>query len=320
MSNGNVEATLNRFQTLERMATPQNLLNWRFQQALYRAYYDAFVQKRLVHETAFEESAYEQLRKARRAGSLSAMAEAERILAQSDLNGAGQEYRTRVLELAEGLYQSIRMQLATDKYQGRPGRGANLDTLDTPLNNRLWLTRKFAEIRQLPDEAARLTALNEIVNWTNPGLGGFYDDLGNPARQPHLLNSGGFEKDPGFMETAFNGFAFKPEWRRSWFDTAETAFDTPLQMRYTGLDPAAQYKVRVVYSGTTPQLKIKLVANEKFEIHPLMDKPNPVKPIEFDIPAAATAGGELNLTWDIEPGRGGNGRGRQVSEIWLIKK
>ncbi len=320
MSNGNVEATLNRFQTLERAATPQTLLNWRFQQALYRAYYDAFVRSRLIQETAAEEAANEQLRKAKRAGSLNAMAEAEKILAQSDTNQAAQEYRTRVFELGEGLYQSIRMQLSTEKYQGQPGRGANLDTIDAPLNNRLWLSRKFAEIRQLPDEAGRLKAINEIVNWTNPGMGGFYDDLGNPSKQPHLINVGKFEADPGFMESAFNGFAYKPEWRRSWFDSAETAFDTPLQLRYTGLDRAAQYKIRVVYAGTTPQLKIRLVANNQYEVHPLMEKPTPVKPLEFDIPQTATATGELNLTWNIEPGRGGNGRGRQVSEIWLIKK
>ena len=38
-------------------ATPRDLLNWRFQQALYRAYYDAYVRSRLLHETALEERA-----------------------------------------------------------------------------------------------------------------------------------------------------------------------------------------------------------------------------------------------------------------------
>lgn len=320
MSNTNVEDTLNRFQTLEHNATPQTLLNWRFQQALYRAYYDAFVKSRLIQETSTEEQAYEQLRKAKRAGSLNAVNEAERILEKSDVNEAAPELRARVFELAEALYQSIRMQLGTERYKGQPGRGANLDTIDTPLNNRRWLELKFAEVRQMPDEAARLKAIDEIINWTNPGIGGFYDDLGNPSRQPHLINIMGFDKDPGFMESAFSGFSYRPEWRRSWFDSAETAFDTPLQVRYKNLDPTAQYKIRVVYAGTLPQLKMSLTANDKYEIHPLMAKPSPVKPVEFDIPQQATAGGELTLTWEIEPGRGGNGRGRQVSEIWLIKK
>lgn len=320
LSNASVEPTLQKFQMLERRATPQHLLNWRFQQALYRAYYDAFVQRRLIKENAAETAANEILRQAKFHGSTEAMRQAENLLDKTAAEGENDRLRARVFELGEALYQSARMQLSTEKYQGKPNRGANLDTIDLPLNNRLWLKLKFAEVRQIADEKARLAAIDEIVNWTNPGIGGFYDDLGNPQKQPHLLNAGKFNEDPGYMESAFSGFAYKPEWRSSWLNSAETAFDTPLQMRYTNLDKSAQYKVRVVYAGTLPQIKIRLTANENTEIHPLMEKPNPVKPVEFDIPASATANGTLNLTWEIEPGRGGNGRGRQVSEVWLIKK
>ena len=91
-------------------------------------------------------------------------------------------------------------------------------------------------------------------------------------------------------------------------------------MHYDKLDRNAEYKIRLIYAGDSPNVKIKLVANSSIEIHPLMQKPNPVKPIEFDIPREATAGGELNLEWTREQGLGGNGRGCQVSEIWLIKK
>ena len=44
-------------------------------------------------------------------------------------------------------------------------------------------------------------AIREIVNWTNPGPGGFYDDLGNSARQPHLVRGPGLAKDPGLYES-----------------------------------------------------------------------------------------------------------------------
>jgi hypothetical protein len=90
-------------------------------------------------------------------------------------------------------------------------------------------------------------------------------------------------------------------------------------MRYTGLDRAAQYRIRVVYAGDSPGRKIRLVAGP-IEIHPLMLKPQPVRPIEFDIPRAATAQGALDLAWYREAGLGGNGRGCQVAEVWLIKK
>ena len=41
-ANEGVDTTLAQFQEMERTATPQMLANWRFQQALYRAYYDAY--------------------------------------------------------------------------------------------------------------------------------------------------------------------------------------------------------------------------------------------------------------------------------------
>jgi hypothetical protein len=80
LTNKGVNTTLQQFQTLERQAAPSDLLNWRFQQALYRAYYDAYVRSRLLYENALEEVALERLRDARRTGTLLAMNEAERIL------------------------------------------------------------------------------------------------------------------------------------------------------------------------------------------------------------------------------------------------
>jgi len=43
-------------------------------------------------------------------------------------------------------------------------RGANLDSIDVPLNDRPWLTYKFSEIRKMTTEAERLKAIDEIVN------------------------------------------------------------------------------------------------------------------------------------------------------------
>ena len=86
------------------------------------------------------------------------------------------------------------------------------------------------------------------------------------------------------------------------------------------LDRNAQYKIRIVYAGDSPNIKIRLVANDKIEIHPLITKPNPIAPIEFEIPKQATQSGELNLSWYREAALGGNGRGCQIAEVWLIKE
>ncbi len=53
---------------------------------------------------------------------------------------------------------------------------------------------------------------------------------------------------------------------------------------------------------------------------PWIARPSPTAPLELDIPREATADGTLELSVTGEPGRGGNGRGTDVAEIWLIKK
>ena len=55
---------------------PRVLANWRFQQALYRAYYDAYVRSRLIHETDLQERAMDRLRQAGATGSMAAMEQA----------------------------------------------------------------------------------------------------------------------------------------------------------------------------------------------------------------------------------------------------
>ena len=321
--NASVYTTLQRFQSMERSASPEDLLNWRFQQALYRAYYDAYTRSRLIYETSLEEQALARLRDAPATGSLRVMSEAEQILDRAVTKRVSADWRARVFELAEALYQSIRMQLSVPRYKAiSVGRGANLDTIDMPLNNRVYLKRRFAELRRLSEEENRLKAIGEIVDWTNPGPGGFYDDLGNLTRQPHLLRGAGFDQDPAHLRSSLVGFGVRGDFSKypvSWWRHAESLNDAPLKMRYADLDPTAEYKVRVVYAGDSVRPKIRMLADDSIEIHPLISRPVPFRPLEFAIPQEATKDADLTLTWYREPGLGGNGRGCQVAEVWLIK-
>ncbi len=313
-ANTGVDTNLALFQSLEKRATPRDKLNWRFQQALYRAHYDAYERKRLAIETDRQTRALAALKS-------SGMAAAAKILDEDQLTAEAQALRARVFELAEALYQSIRMQLSVSKYQAISlGRGANLDSIDFALNDRLWLKNEFAKIAKAP--AARQAAMiDRIVNWTNPGPGGFYDDLGDPNRQPHLVRGEPYAKDPDFLLSPYIGFGdSEPRAgnRVSWYTTAETLGETPLKLHYENLDPKAQYKVRVVYGGDVPKLPIRLMANA-VQIHDLQPKPSPQTPLEFDIPREATQSGELTLEWSKQAGQGGSGRGTQVCEVWLIR-
>ena len=91
-------------------------LNWRFQQALYRAYYDAYIRARLKHETAAMDAALARLREAKNTGAMKAIADAEAALDRVAKEPVESELRARLGELAEALFQSIRAQLSVKKY------------------------------------------------------------------------------------------------------------------------------------------------------------------------------------------------------------
>jgi hypothetical protein len=327
-----VDQTLARFQAMEKTASPEELKNWRLQQALFRAYYDAYTRRRLIHEKDLEAQAMECLRKAPDTGARSAIADARKTLDRALSGEVAPEWRARIFQLGDALFRSIGMQLSVKLYQAiGVDRGASLDTLDFPLNNRLWLEQRFARIDKMLSESARLKGLQQILHWTDPGPGGFYDDLGNSTQQPHLLPGLGLSQDPGCYASSRSDFEEEPRKRGpetlpgsnrrvSWQDHAEALYDTPLQAAYSGLDPTARYRIRVVYAGDSYKKRIRLVANDSIQIHPYLARPKPVAPLEFALPETATRQGKLKLSWFGELGRGGNGRGAQVSEVWLLKE
>jgi hypothetical protein len=333
LTNEGVDTTFQIFRDMEKKATPQMKLNWRFQQALYRAYYDEYVRQRLIRETALEQQALAELRDASRIGSQLAMENARRTLDKAVTETPFEALRGRLMELSEALYNSIHAQLSVEKYQAiAVGRGASSDTADLPLNNRWWLEERFREIGAIPEERERVAALDQVVNRTDPGPGGFYDDLGDLSRQPHLLRGPGYPTDPAFLESTYMGIGqagvgrinlvtgYQTNYPRAWVSVGAALNDTPVKMRYRDLDPRAEYKIRVVYAGGDTGPQLRLVANEKYEIHPWLKRPVPFRPLEFDIPQAATSGGTLELTFNREPGLSGNGRGLEIAEVFLIRK
>src|SRR5205085_2107995 len=136
LTNARVDETLAGFQEMERRASVHQKLNWRFQQAVYRANYDAYLRARLLDETNRERLAMQRLATAKQVGSVNAMSEAESLIATDPDHRAGAALRARVFEMGEALFQSIHMQLSVPRYAAiDPGRGANLDLIDRPITN-----------------------------------------------------------------------------------------------------------------------------------------------------------------------------------------
>jgi hypothetical protein len=343
ISNTSVDTTLAQFRQMEKEASPRDLLNWRFQQMLFRGYFDSYVRKRLIYETDLENQALERLRAAGAMGSMVAMREAERTLDCAVTAPVASDLHGRMNELAEALYQSIGAQLSVDKYKALAvSRGASLDTADVPLNSRHWLESQFAALRKLSSEADRLAGIEAILNRANPGPGGFYDDLGNPAAQPHLELGPSYAEDPDYFVAPKSNYlvfgggvngrrsveALLPEgaaaflrYPTAWWSFAEARWNGAISMRYRDLDPNCAYRLKVVYvSRSSREARIKLVANDAMEIHPYLKKPPQFSVMEFDIPREATASGELRLRWTGDPEVGGPGNGPMIAEVFLMRK
>ena len=190
-TNSGVSVTLARFRDLEHGATPNLIENWRFQQTLYRAYYDASVQSRLLSETAALRRATDLLGRVEEIGWAAQpsnigqtpgpapangldpavlLDQAGRILENAMLEPAGLALRTRTRELAEALMQSIRMQLAVDRYRGEAvNRAANLETLETPVTDVAWMREQLQGIKKLASPNEQVSAIRKLLTRTDPG-------------------------------------------------------------------------------------------------------------------------------------------------------
>ncbi|HOD49906.1 MAG TPA: PKD domain-containing protein [Candidatus Hydrogenedentes bacterium] len=322
--NTGVDDTWTLWSQLE-SAHPELEENWRWQLLLLRAYYDRYIRARLTNETALEENAYGALATGGSVGANAAMDSAAAFLAQPDTAPVQAALRTRIEDLCEALFESIGLQTSVSSPYVAAGleRGAILDTVDWPVNNRWWLENRFAAIRALATEQEKLAAINVILNWENPGAGGYYDDLGNAAKQPHLVQQLPWAEDPGRVSSTQNEFAWhggdssdpqKGGGRLSWQSSATTLFNTPLEVEYTGLDTSAGYILRVLYAGRF-RPSMTLTANQGYLVHPALEQPPQPTVLEYALPKAVTASGTLRLRWDLV-----SGRGCQVAELWLVKE
>lgn len=313
-TNGTVEGTLLQWKRLEAQA-PKLEGNWRWQMLLLRAYYDAHVRRRLLRDAALETQANAILARAGDGGAERAMTEAMRVLDRAASEPVSADLRARIFELCEKLYQSIGLQTSTAKYHASGAeRGAVLDFVDLPLNNRWWLEDEFARVRKLGTEAEKVARLRTIATWENPGPGSFYDNVGNFAKAPHLMNPvvDPMEPEEHRVEPMFSWWdQGKSRARLSWQVSM-----WPRALVYEGLDADATYVVRSTGYGQAllridgERVPPSLVGREMGEF------------TEFAVPAKHLKDRKLVLTWDI-PGDEGhlNWRKRsRLAEVWLLKK
>ncbi|MBI1320674.1 MAG: hypothetical protein GC168_17255 [Candidatus Hydrogenedens sp.] len=315
-NNGAVEGTLLQWQQLD-AAHPELTDNWRWQMCLVRAVFDAYTRHRLLNETRLEQEANVVLADAPVIGAEAAMQQAAAILNRAVDEPVSTDLRERIFALCEQLYHSIGLQTSVEKYHAIGAeRGAFLDFVDYPLNNRWWLEDEFEAVRALPGEAAKTSRLLELARWENPGAGSYYDDIGNPAKSPHVKRSPFVFTEPG--EEAH------PEPTLWWWDNGksrarlswQTSMNYPEAVVYEGLDPAASYTVRCGGYGSF----LLRIDGER------VDTPEGKLPMgefaEFEVPAEALKDRKIALTWDTPTDEGDLNWRQQsrLAEVWLLKR
>lgn len=331
-TNKAIMSTLSIVQQVEKNYSKSD---WRLQTVLFRSYFDAYVQARFLFEQENEHLAYSYLADAAREGSLSAMQHADSILNRTNPDPLLTSWRARIVQLFNEIQLSIN---ATQLQCQHDDLG--LATIDSPLNERVFLMNEFVRIRQLASEEDRVNALNVLTEWENPGPGGFYDRLGDSdsRARPHLQPGMGWQRDPENIHTPLQAFddAFDaglanmndplPITRTSWKLFAQTLFAEPLVVVYS-VDQTKQYQFDVVYFAEDPHLvanshgaPLGLILNNRTQIHAVMPPPFPMKKLSFAVPINESSTGVLEFHWfsDEQTAYGdGFGRGCQVSEVWL---
>lgn len=314
-ANGSVDGTLSLWQQLERQA-PELRGDWRWQFCLLRACYDAYTRHRLLHESELEREVNRILADAPALGSEAAMDAALVVLNRAVTQPVKIEWRTRIDQLCEGLFQSIKLQSSVKRYQASgTERGAVLDFVDYPLNNRWWLEDEFIRIRKLASEPEKLKQLETIRTWDTPGLGSFYDEVGNIAKSPHVIRGEGLNTDPTMEKNPNPGFWWWDDGfsrrRLSW----QTSMDWPLGLRYHDLDPRGGYRLRLTGYG-----QVKLRADGQL-LTPTLHGREVGEIKEFPVPPDLFKDGKLVLTFDPLPDEAHLNWRQQsrVSEVWLLK-
>ncbi len=275
----------------------------------------------ILGATGVLQNAKDVLAAAKEIGADKAISSAAKILDQSQTYPVRKDLRKRCFALGDSLFKNIGSQLSVQKYGAKRGRGDFLDDIDAPLNNVGWMLSRFSEIRKMKTESSKLEAIGQILNRTNPGPGGFYDNFGSFNSWKRIVSPTTWAEDPGSNHSPIIDFSVslkgidKETVPLAWRSQITTHYNTPLELQYDNLDPKGFYVIKITYTGRFHS-SMKLVADSKYLVHDFIQTGDQKAIYEFPVPPEALSDGVVKFTWTCDE----TGRGAQVAEVWLIKK
>ena len=302
--NGSVETTLAYWQGLDK-EHPELSSHWRWQMLQLRAVYDAYVRRRLLVEKSLEREANNILARVDELGTEKAMDKALTKIRETETHPVAPQLRKEISDRCQVLFGLIGLQTSVKKY-GASGeeRGAILDFVDHPLNNRWWYEDQFGMIRKMPTEEAKKARLKIIREWETPGPGSYYDDVSNIANSPHVRSTVEDATDFAWWD---NGMS------RRRLSTQVFQYEPVLEYRH--LDPDGRYLIRVSGYGDA------LIRVDGERLEPVVYNKAYETFKEFVVPGRLVGDMEIRVTFDKpEESRLNWRQYSKVSDVWLIKR
>ncbi|MCB9208752.1 MAG: hypothetical protein H6610_02575 [Ignavibacteriales bacterium] len=200
-----------------------------------------------------------------------------------------------------------------------------------------WLKRQLERVRNSKNKNEIINLLRMIVDYDNPGEGGFYDNLGTFNNAPNVVFGYPYDHGQPYLDEMMDE-SNRPSQKSMHFTQDEKQGVT---LEYRDLDTSAYYSIRFTLVRPWYQSRYDFRMNQKSEsiyaddIVLAKELEIPYKMSDFftfDIPYEATKDGKLILRFEkahdvavgdrvsVEQWRNSGGWGTIVSEVWLIKK
>jgi len=302
--NGGIETTFLFWQNLE-LKHPELRENWRWQLLVMRSCYDTYVKRRKIYEQDLEKKANIILSSADKIGAEKAIQDALAMVNRADQEPIFPELKKKIVDYCEALFKSVGLQTSVKKYNASGAeRGAILDFIDYPLNNRWWLADEFEKIRKMTTEKEKLGRLEIIRNWENPGPGSYYDNISDQSKGPRVKTRSDDATDVAWWD---NGMSRKR--------LSTQLFQNFPKLHYTDLDPDGRYTIRIAGFGEA------LLRVDGERIAPIVYNKGLEEFKEFKVAQKYVSDGALEVTFDQPEESNLNWRSHsKVCDIWLLKK
>lgn len=301
--NGGIDATYAFWKNLE-IQHPELNKNWRWQLLVMRSNYDVFVKRRKAYEQKLEKEANEVLLKAPELGAKKAMSMALELVNKGDKEPITNDLRAKIVNLCEALWQSIGLQTSVKKYQASGSeRGAILDFIDYPLNNRWWLEDEFKKITKMASEKEKLARIEVIAKWENPGPGSYYDNVSDISKSSHVFTFSDDATDVAWWEGGLSRKRLSTQ-----------LFQNFPVLKYNDLDPNGRYLIRVA------GYREALLRVDGERVDPTIYNKGYEEFKEFPLNPKFVSDGKIDVTFDQPEESTLNWRERsKVTDVWLIK-